>query len=96
LELQDDPVIKAMQLELDSKQPEEQKQPEKPTSGEQKMAEIEFEGLPRPNAIFLKGVDDMSTSDIKNYCGSADLVKVQWIDDTSCNILQNKQESKAN
>ncbi|KAI8891452.1 hypothetical protein K501DRAFT_166325 [Backusella circina FSU 941] len=56
------------------------------------MAEIEFEGLPRPNAIFLRGVDEMSTSDIKKYCDSTDLLKVQWINDTSCNLIFDTKE----
>lgn len=43
-----------------------------------------FEALPRPTALFLHGVDDMSTKDITSYCPS--LVKVEWINDAACNL----------
>ncbi|KAL9542637.1 hypothetical protein MBANPS3_008516 [Mucor bainieri] len=45
-----------------------------------------FEALPRPSAIFLHGVDDMSTADITTYANSPLLVKVEWINDSSCNL----------
>ncbi|KAI9354006.1 hypothetical protein BD770DRAFT_445332 [Pilaira anomala] len=44
-----------------------------------------FEALARPSALFLQGVDDMSTKDISSYCPS--LKKVEWIDDSSCNMV---------
>ncbi|CEP13653.1 hypothetical protein [Parasitella parasitica] len=45
-----------------------------------------FEALPRPTAIFLHGVDDMSTADITKYTDSPLLVKIEWINDSSCNL----------
>ncbi|KAI8638854.1 hypothetical protein BD408DRAFT_9877 [Parasitella parasitica] len=45
-----------------------------------------FEALPRPSAIFLHGVDDMSTADITKYTDSSLLLKVEWINDSSCNL----------
>ncbi|OBZ91338.1 hypothetical protein A0J61_00600 [Choanephora cucurbitarum] len=47
----------------------------------------EFEGIPRPSVLFLRGVDDLSTSDITSYVGSPLLQKVQWINDASCNLV---------
>ncbi|KAI8374916.1 hypothetical protein EDC96DRAFT_423835, partial [Choanephora cucurbitarum] len=46
-----------------------------------------FEGIPRPNVLFLRGVDDLSTSDITSYVDSPLLQKVQWINDASCNLV---------
>ncbi|KAL0135329.1 hypothetical protein V8B55DRAFT_1555947 [Mucor lusitanicus] len=51
-----------------------------------------FEALPRPTAIFLHGVDDMSTADITAYANSPLLVKVEWINDSSCNLAFKTQE----
>jgi hypothetical protein len=51
-----------------------------------------FEALPRPTALFLHGVDDMSTKEISSYCHHADLVKVEWINDSSCNLAFTTQE----
>jgi hypothetical protein len=45
-----------------------------------------FEALPRRTAIFLHGVDDMSTADITKYANSPLLMKVEWINDSSCNL----------
>lgn len=45
-----------------------------------------FEALPRRTAIFLHGVDDMSTADITKYADSPLLTKVEWINDSSCNL----------
>lgn len=44
-----------------------------------------FEALPRPTAIYLHGVNEMSTEDVKTYAGRPEtLQKVEWIDDSSC------------
>ncbi|GAN05340.1 hypothetical protein MAM1_0088d04810 [Mucor ambiguus] len=51
-----------------------------------------FEALPRPTAIFLHGVDDMSTADITTYANSPLLVKVEWINDSSCNLAFKTEE----
>ncbi|KAG2198968.1 hypothetical protein INT47_013152 [Mucor saturninus] len=45
-----------------------------------------FEALPRPTALFLHGVDDMSTKDITSYCNHPLLQKVEWINDSACNL----------
>lgn len=45
-----------------------------------------FEALPRPTALFLHGVDDMSTKDITKYCNHVSLEKVEWINDSACNL----------
>lgn len=53
-----------------------------------------FEALPRASALFLQGVDDMSTKDISRYCPS--LKKVEWIDDSSCNmVFETSEEAQA-
>ncbi|ORX60366.1 hypothetical protein DM01DRAFT_1404648 [Hesseltinella vesiculosa] len=41
----------------------------------------------RPEAILLHGVDDMSTAEIKVYCQSTALSKVEWVDDSSCVLV---------
>ncbi|KAL7329541.1 hypothetical protein PS15p_204619 [Mucor circinelloides] len=46
-----------------------------------------FEALPRRTAVFLHGVDNMSTADIIKYTDSPLLVKVEWINDSSCNLV---------
>ncbi|CEG71855.1 hypothetical protein RMATCC62417_07516 [Rhizopus microsporus] len=47
-----------------------------------------FEALPRPTAIYLYGVNEMSTEDVKTYAGRPEaLQKVEWIDDSSCNLV---------
>ncbi|KAK4518368.1 C2 domain-containing protein [Mucor velutinosus] len=51
-----------------------------------------FEALPRPTAIFLHGVDEMSTTDITTYTNSPLLVKVEWINDSSCNLAFKTKE----
>lgn len=45
-----------------------------------------FEALPRPTALFLHGVDDMSTDDITAYVNSPLVTKIEWINDSSCNL----------
>jgi hypothetical protein len=45
-----------------------------------------FEALPRPTALFLHGVDDMSTADITAYANSPLVTKIEWINDSSCNL----------
>lgn len=56
-----------------------------------------FEALPRPTALFLHGVDDMSTKDITAYCNQISLEKVEWINDSACNLafttLEQAQEA---
>lgn len=46
-----------------------------------------FEALPRPSALFLHGVDDMSTDDIMAYVNTPLVTKVEWINDSSCNLV---------
>ena len=41
----------------------------------------------RPDAIHLYGVDCMSNSDCLSYFGDYGPTFVEWIDDSSCNIL---------
>ncbi|KAI8982357.1 hypothetical protein BDF20DRAFT_809652, partial [Mycotypha africana] len=52
----------------------------------------QFEALPRPTAIFLHGVDNLSTDDIKGYVNSPLLSKLEWINDSSCNLVCNTPE----
>ncbi|KAI8081056.1 hypothetical protein BDF21DRAFT_462717 [Thamnidium elegans] len=51
-----------------------------------------FEAMARPTALFLQGVDDMSTKDITAYCNHVALEKVEWINDSSCNLAFNTEE----
>ncbi|KAI7865582.1 hypothetical protein BDF14DRAFT_995340 [Spinellus fusiger] len=46
----------------------------------------------RPEALFLKGVDTMSTDDIWEYCAGLSLVKVEWVNDTCCNLVFSTSE----
>ncbi|CDH55641.1 predicted protein [Lichtheimia corymbifera JMRC:FSU:9682] len=41
----------------------------------------------RPEAILLQGVDEMKTRDIRVYCQDLPLDKIEWINDTSCNLV---------
>lgn len=41
----------------------------------------------RLEAIYMTGVDDMSTRDIFSYFQSYDPSSIEWINDTSCNIV---------
>ena len=38
----------------------------------------------RCNVIMLRGVDELSTTDIFSYFGSYPPSKLEWIDDSSC------------
>lgn len=38
----------------------------------------------RPEAIYLFGVENMSTNDIQAYCQETTLKKIEWVDDSSC------------
>ncbi|KAI8100147.1 uncharacterized protein BX664DRAFT_34661 [Halteromyces radiatus] len=49
----------------------------------------------RPNALFLYGLESMSTEDIQTYCKDTTLKKIEWIDDSSC-VLVYEDESNAN
>ncbi|GAA5806819.1 hypothetical protein MFLAVUS_000167 [Mucor flavus] len=51
-----------------------------------------FEAMVRPTALFLQGVDDMSTKDITAYCNHVALEKVEWINDSSCNLAFSTEE----
>ncbi|KAL0083937.1 hypothetical protein J3Q64DRAFT_1737466 [Phycomyces blakesleeanus] len=46
----------------------------------------------RQEAIFLQGVDEMSTEDIWEYCSGLPLSKVEWIDDSHCNLVFSSEE----
>ncbi|KAG2501703.1 hypothetical protein HYH03_000204 [Edaphochlamys debaryana] len=41
----------------------------------------------RPEAIYLYGVDVMSTKEVLSYFGEYGPVFVEWLDDSSCNVL---------
>ncbi|GLI68096.1 hypothetical protein VaNZ11_012421 [Volvox africanus] len=41
----------------------------------------------RPNAIYLYGVDVMSTKEVLSYFSDYGPVFVEWLDDSSCNVL---------
>ncbi|XP_038060835.1 nuclear cap-binding protein subunit 3-like [Patiria miniata] len=41
----------------------------------------------RLEALFLSGVDEMSTQDVFNYFKDYDPSSVEWINDTSCNVV---------
>ncbi|KTW27646.1 hypothetical protein T552_02087 [Pneumocystis carinii B80] len=50
----------------------------------------EFLNTVRPEALYLKGVDQMSTDDVKEYCITyypAVSPSIEWIDDSSCNLV---------
>lgn len=49
----------------------------------------------RPEALHIHGVDKMSTEDIFSFCGSSLPSHIEWINDTSCNILWNDELSAA-
>ncbi|CAO3639013.1 unnamed protein product [Cunninghamella blakesleeana] len=49
----------------------------------------------RPEAIYLLGLDNMSTNDIQAYCQETALKKIEWIDDSSCVLVyENEEEAK--
>ncbi|XP_033628238.1 nuclear cap-binding protein subunit 3-like [Asterias rubens] len=41
----------------------------------------------RPEAIFISGVDKMSTQDVFNYFHEYDPSSIEWINDSSCNVV---------
>ncbi|QSL64515.1 hypothetical protein MERGE_001816 [Pneumocystis wakefieldiae] len=50
----------------------------------------EFLNTVRPEALYLKGVDQMSTDDVKKYCITyypTASPSIEWIDDSSCNLV---------
>ncbi|RCI05750.1 hypothetical protein CU098_013204 [Rhizopus stolonifer] len=50
--------------------------------------EDRFAPTSRNYAIHVRGVDDMSTEDVKAYVNDPeDLSNIEWIDDTSCNLV---------
>ncbi|KAI9496972.1 hypothetical protein BDB00DRAFT_785080 [Zychaea mexicana] len=51
------------------------------------------ESIPRPEALFLHGLDEMSTKDIRAYCSNLSLEKIEWINDTSCNLVFANKEA---
>ncbi|KAG0172316.1 hypothetical protein DFQ28_003575 [Apophysomyces sp. BC1034] len=51
---------------------------------------------PRPNVLFLYGLDEMSTRDIKTYCKGLNLEQIEWINDSSCNLVfPTEEEARA-
>ncbi|KAI8393514.1 uncharacterized protein BYT42DRAFT_9579 [Radiomyces spectabilis] len=46
-----------------------------------------FDPSRRAEALFLYGLDDMSTKDIHAYCEGLNLKKIEWINDSSCNLV---------
>ncbi|KAF7727484.1 hypothetical protein EC973_007462 [Apophysomyces ossiformis] len=54
------------------------------------------EDTPRPNVLFLYGLDEMSTNDIKSYCKGLNMQRIEWINDSSCNLVfATKEEAVA-
>ena len=47
----------------------------------------------RPNAIHVYGVDYMSTRMILAYFGEENKVRVEWLNDSSCNVAFNSQNT---
>ena len=52
---------------------------------------------PAPEKVHVRGVDELTTNDIKDYISehypSDDFVRIEWIDDTSANIVYKTPES---
>ncbi|KAI8144588.1 hypothetical protein BJV82DRAFT_607841 [Fennellomyces sp. T-0311] len=78
-------------LEVPSEEPEaervvvESKQEEEPSQDD--------EATVRREAIYLHGLDEMSTKDINAYCTDLDVKKVEWINDSSCNLVFEDEET---
>lgn len=51
-----------------------------------------FEPLPRSGALYLHGVDDLSTAQITEYVDSPLLERIQWINDSACNLIFKTEE----
>ncbi|KAG5518170.1 hypothetical protein PMAC_003356 [Pneumocystis sp. 'macacae'] len=54
------------------------------------ITEVESLNMLRTEALYLKGVEDMSTEDVENYCITYYLAVsplIEWIDDSSCNLV---------
>lgn len=55
---------------------------------------------PAPEKVHIRGLDELTTTDIKDYISeyypSDDFVRVEWIDDTSANIVYTTSESALN
>ncbi|KTW31065.1 uncharacterized protein T551_01617 [Pneumocystis jirovecii RU7] len=54
------------------------------------IAETESLNTLRTEALYLKGVEDMSTEDVEKYCITYYLAVsplIEWIDDSSCNLV---------
>ena len=47
----------------------------------------------RPDAVHLYGVDKMSTKEVLQYFDSYGPLRVEWIDDSSCNVVFGDQHS---
>lgn len=43
----------------------------------------------------MRGTDDMSTEDVLEYFGKYGPAAIEWIDDSSCNVLWNDKISAA-
>ncbi|KAK9709074.1 Nuclear cap-binding protein subunit 3 [Popillia japonica] len=49
----------------------------------------------RFEAVHVRGTDDMSTEDVLEYFGKYGPAAIEWIDDSSCNVLWNDRISAA-
>ncbi|KAI8069202.1 hypothetical protein BC940DRAFT_346163 [Gongronella butleri] len=52
----------------------------------------EDESNERSNAIYMHGVNDMSTADVRAFCKDTALDKVEWVDDSSCVLVFSSAE----
>ncbi|KAG4304545.1 hypothetical protein PORY_001938 [Pneumocystis oryctolagi] len=60
------------------------------SSEEFDMSKTESLNIVRAEALYLKGVEEMSTEDVKEYCITYCLSaspSIEWIDDSSCNLV---------
>ena len=52
-----------------------------------RLPDIPAEGALRPEAILMHGTDDMSTDDVFEYFVDYSPSFVEWINDSSCELL---------
>jgi hypothetical protein len=57
----------------------------------------ELEGDPLPEKVHIRGLDNLSTADVKQYAGehySLDqFLRIEWVDDTSANLLYESSQA---
>nr|CAB3264228.1 uncharacterized protein C17orf85 homolog [Phallusia mammillata] len=59
------------------------------------LTEDDQNNMIRENALHLQGVDNMSTDEIFAYFGKMDPTHIEWINDTSCNVIWNDNKTPA-